>query len=146
MPLCAPRFRDAAKHLDAPGHVREVPLLGRPDWWALWYRALGRTERISPRAFGTQLAHEHLDVAAAVAEQGIAIGSPILFKDELASGRLIPAHPLVASDGRAFWLTHPVTRQGSRKILAFKQWICDEAARDRREARGYIERAVVVRS
>jgi LysR family glycine cleavage system transcriptional activator len=144
MPLCAPRFSSVAKQLEDPGHAREVPLLGRPDWWALWYRALGRTERISPRAFGTQLAHEHLDVAAAVAGQGIAIGSPLLFKDDLASGRLIPAHSLVASDGRAFWLTYPVTRQASRKIRTFKEWLCDEASNDRRAARGYIKRAVVV--
>lgn len=144
MPLCAPGFRHTTKQLEDPSQAREVPLLGRPDWWALWYRALGRTERISPRAFGTQLAHEHLDVAAAVAGQGIAIGSPILFKDELAAGRLIPAHPLVASDGRAFWLTYPVTRQASRKIVTFREWLCAEAASDRREARVHIKRAVVV--
>jgi DNA-binding transcriptional LysR family regulator len=71
-----------------------VPRLGRPDWWALWYRALGLQDRMSPESFGTHLSAEYLDVAAAVAGHGIAIGSPILFRSELASGRLILAHDL----------------------------------------------------
>lgn len=143
MPLCAPKFKEAAKRLDHPRRPLEVPLLGRPDWWALWYRALGRADRLAACTFGTQLAHEHLDVAAAIAGQGIAIGSPIIFRDEIAAGRLIPAHSCVASDGRAFWLTYPVTRQTSRKLRCFREWLSEEAGRDRRQARAYISRAVV---
>jgi LysR family transcriptional regulator, glycine cleavage system transcriptional activator len=143
MPLCAPKFKEAAKRLDHPRRQLEVPLLGRPDWWALWFRALGRADRLASSTFGTQLAHEHLDVAAAIAGQGIAIGSPIIFRDEIVAGELIPAHSLVASDGRAFWLTYPVARQASRKIRCFREWLCVEAARNRSEARAYIRRAVV---
>ena len=135
MPLCAPALKDAAMGLSDPRRRLDVPLLGRPDWWELWYRARGLEGTVSPDRFGTQLAHEHLDVAAAVAGHGIAIGSPILFRSELDAGRLIPAHDFVASDGRAFWLAYPVARQASRKIAKFGEWLCDEAARDRAEAR-----------
>lgn len=143
MPLCAPKFKEAAKRLDHPQKPLEVPLLGRPDWWALWYRALGRPQRLAASAFGTQLAHEHLDVAAAIAGQGIAIGSPIVFREEIAAGKLIPAHSVVGSDGRAFWLTYPVARQVSRKLRCFSDWLCEEAATARRDARSYISRAIV---
>ena len=144
MPLCAPALKDAAAGLSDPRRRLDVPLLGRPDWWELWYRARGLEGTVSPDRFGTQLAHEHLDVAAAVAGHGIAIGSPILFRNELDAGRLIPAHDFIASDGRAFWLAYPVARQASRKIAKFGEWLCDEAARDRGEARTYIRNAVVV--
>jgi LysR family transcriptional regulator, glycine cleavage system transcriptional activator len=144
MPLCAPALKEAAKTIAGPDRKPQVPLLGRPDWWALWYRALGLEKLLKNASFGTQLAHEHLDIAAAVAGHGVAIGSPILFKNELASGRLIPAHDLVASDGRSFWLAYPTARQNSRKVAKFREWLCDEAAADRSDANGYIRGAVIV--
>lgn len=144
MPLCTPALRDAARHIaDAPEQVK-VPLLGRPDWWKMWYRALGKTGSIPTERFGTQLAAEHLDIAAAIAGHGIAIGSPILFHHEIASGRLVPAHDFVASDGRAFWFCYPAARHSSRKIMLFRDWLGEEASGDRNEARAFIRAAVTV--
>ena len=121
---------------------------GRPDWWALWYRALGlRRGRCRRRASARSCRAEHLDIAAAVAGHGVAIGSPILFRNEIASGRLVPAHDLVAGDGRSFWLAYPVARQNSRKIAQFREWLCDEAASDRdADARTFIRSAVDCRA
>jgi LysR family glycine cleavage system transcriptional activator len=70
---------------------------------------------------------EYLDAAAAIAGQGVTIGSPILFADEIAAGRLAPAHEFVARDGRAFWFVCPAVRARSRKIAAFRDWLCAEA-------------------
>jgi len=145
MPLCAPALRESVADLGRdPCHPLPVPLLGRPDWWSLWYRALGFEGAIPPGRFGTQLSAEYLDIAAAMAGQGVAIGSPILFRNEIDAGRLVPAHDLVVSDGRAFWFTYPAARHGSRKIASFREWVCAEAARDADAARGFIRRAVVV--
>ena len=121
-----------------------MPLLGRPDWWALWYRALGVVPGPRPDRFGTSLAAEHMDIAAAVAGHGIAIGSPILFCDEIAAGRLVPAHDLVAGDGRAFWFVYPVARLQSAKIARFRDWLADTAAAEIAAARHLVERAVIL--
>jgi LysR family glycine cleavage system transcriptional activator len=139
LPLCAPGLREAARTLDKP-HP-EAPLLGRPDWWALWYRARGVAQAPSPDLFGTTLAYEHLDIAAAIAGQGVAIASPILFADEIASGRLIPAHDVVASDGRGFWLVHASLQRASRKISRFADWLGAEADQARAAARVFIDKA-----
>lgn len=144
MPLCAPALRAAAAELGDPRRPLSVPLLGRPDWWALWYRAQGHADAAPPGGFGTHLSAEHLDVAAAVAGHGIAIGSPILFRGELESGRLVPAHDFVAGDGRAFWLTYPSARQHGGKIAKFREWLGEEVARDREAALAYLRRAVIV--
>ena len=147
MPLCAPSLRDSVAELGGdPRHPLPVPLLGRPDWWSLWYRALGFMGAIPSDRFGTQLSAEYLDIAAAIAGQGVAIGSPILFRNEIDAGRLVPAHDLVVSDGRAFWFTYPASRHDSRKIASFREWLDAEATRDRDAARAYIRRAVVVES
>jgi LysR family transcriptional regulator, glycine cleavage system transcriptional activator len=128
MPLCAPSLKAAAARLVDPLRPLEVPLLGRTDWWALWYRALGMHDVPALASIGTNLSAEYLDITQALAGHGIAIGSPILFRNEIDSGRLVPAHDLVAGDGRSFWFTFPVVRQNSQKIVRFREWLCEEAA------------------
>lgn len=142
MPLCIPALKAAAARLTDTRRPLQVPLLGRPDWWALWYRACGSGEPPPPDRFGTNLATEYLDMTAALAGHGITIGSPILFASELESGKLVPAHDFVASDGRAFWLTFPTVRQNSRKIACWREWLCDEAARACAAAKDFIDCAV----
>lgn len=141
MPLCAPALKEAAAGLVDPRRPLDVPLLGRPDWWALWYRALGFENVPQLARIGTNLSAEYLDVTQALAGDGIAIGSPILFRNEIDSGRLVPAHDLVASDGRSFWFTFPVVRQHSGKIISFRDWLCDEASRARDAAGDFIRGA-----
>lgn len=143
MPLCAPALKPALADIADPDSIR-VPLLGRSDWWTLWYRALGRGAGPAPQRFGTNLSAEYLDIAAAIAGHGVAIGSPLLFRDEIAAGRLVPAHDAVASDGRAFWLAYPVARQSSTKLAKFRDWLVEEAEREREAGRAFIARAVVV--
>jgi LysR family glycine cleavage system transcriptional activator len=141
MPLCIPSMRDAAAKLADPKRASEVPLLGRTDWWSLWYQGLGFSEVPALKSIGATLSVEYLDITQALAGDGVAIGSPILFKAELDAGRLVPAHDLVATDGRAFWFTVPVVREDSRKISQFRDWIHDEAAAARDSAAEYIRRA-----
>lgn len=137
MPLCVPALKEAAAGIADPRVPLAVPLLGRPDWWTLWYRALGWEEGPVPERFGTSFSAEHLDVAAALAGHGVVIASPILFRAEILSGRLVPAHDKVVPAGRSFWLTYPVSRQHSRKIALFRDWLCAEAAVAREAARRF---------
>jgi LysR family glycine cleavage system transcriptional activator len=143
MPLCAPALRHAARSLDDPRQRIDVPLLGRPDWWKLWYRARGFSDATPPGSFDTNLSFEYLDIAAAVAGHGIAIGSPILFRAELDAGRLVPAHDFIAGDGRSFWITYPRARDDRPKIALFRDWLRDEVASERAAVRDYIRRAKV---
>jgi LysR family glycine cleavage system transcriptional activator len=141
MPLCAPALLDAARiALADPGGASDVPLLGRPDWWALWHRTRGSAQTPPPGSFGTTFSAEYLDIAAAVAGHGIAIGSPILFRAELDAGRLVPVHDFATSDGRRFWFACPVARHGHRKIVQFREWLCDEATAARRAARPFLRK------
>ncbi len=74
MPLCSPTLKSAAAAaLANPRKALDVPLLGRPDWWTMWFRARGFNAGPSRDKFGTSLAHEYLDIAAAVAGQGVAM-------------------------------------------------------------------------
>ncbi|MDQ8755798.1 LysR substrate-binding domain-containing protein [Sphingosinicella sp. LHD-64] len=143
-PLCAPALKSAAAKLVDPDALPDVPLLGRPDWWTLWYRALGAKRTPAADRFGTSLSAEHLDVAAALAGHGIAIASPILFRSEIEAGRLVPVHDLVTGDGRAFWFVYPVVRQHSAKLARFRDWLGAEAEQAREAAAAAIKSAIVV--
>jgi LysR family glycine cleavage system transcriptional activator len=144
LPLCTPELKAKTAGIADPDRPLDVPLLGRRDWWSLWYRSLGCEQVPPPERFGATLSTEHLDVTAALAGQGVAIASPILFRAELQAGRLVPAHDAVAADGRSFWLTWPTARDGSRKIRAFRSWLAAEAADDCEAAAAFIRRAVTV--
>lgn len=135
MPLCSPKLRRSAGALTDPRS--SVPLIGRADWWALWFRALGGKDVSLKGRIHSHLSTEYLDAKEAIAGHGITIGSPILFSDDIDAGRLVPAHDLVVGDGRAFWFTYPVARQESRKVTAFRDWIVDEAGCEMSRARVY---------
>ena len=143
MPLCAPALRAAAAAIADPREPLRVPLLGRSDWWQLWYRTLGIADAPALKKIGANLSAEYLDITQALAGDGIAIGSPILFRNEIDAGRLVPAHDLSVGDGRAFWFTVPVVRQDSPKIVQFRDWLCDEAASARNASADFLKRARV---
>lgn len=138
-PLCAPALLPAAAGLGR--RALDVPLLGRRDWWALWFSAQGAVPPPAEESFVSPFAVEHLDIGAAIAGQGIAIGSPILFQAELDSGRLVQAHPGVAGDGRSFWFVAPTARSGSAKVTAFRDWLVEQAGEARHAARHQLARA-----
>ncbi|MDG2524585.1 LysR substrate-binding domain-containing protein [Stenotrophomonas sp. HITSZ_GD] len=142
MPLCAPPLRRAAGAIEDPGQPLDLPLLGRPDWWRLWYRARGFPLADLSGKLGARLPETHLDVAAAVAGQGVAIASPLVFERELRAGLLVPAHTFVASDGRAFWFAAPVKRCQHDKIARLRRWLEAEAAATRQHARPFLSRVV----
>lgn len=137
MPLCAPALLDAAKRIIDPCVHTEVQLLGRQDWWELWYRARGFGNVSLAGRLRMTMPDEHLDIALAVAGHGVAIGSPILFAREIDAGRLVPAFDGVATDGRAFWLAYPTVAERRDKIARFREWLCDEASAAREAARQY---------
>lgn len=131
MPLCIPAIAGRLRSIGDPAQPPEVPLLGRPDWWAKWYAAQGHASPDLAGRFGTSLSAEYLDAAAARAGQGVTIGSPILFGDDLRAGRLVPAHDFVASDGRAFWFAYPLAHAGRSKLTRFRDWLVSEAEQAR---------------
>jgi LysR family glycine cleavage system transcriptional activator len=141
MPLCAPSLLAEVLDRGWPGAQSQIPLLGRQDWWVLWFKALG-LERAGESQF--RFAEEYLDAEAAIAGHGITLGSPLLCRRDLEAGRLVPAHLLVIATGRSFWLTHPPLRRATEKIARFAEWILAEAEREREASKHWLEAAVAV--
>jgi LysR family glycine cleavage system transcriptional activator len=141
MPLCAPSLLAAVQDDQWPNGHSQIPLLGRQDWWMMWFKAFGLEYEGKTRF---RFADEHLDAAAAIAGHGITLASPLLCRRDLEAGRLVPAHSLVIATGRSFWLAYPAPRGRTEKIARFAEWILAEAEHEREASKQWLNLAVAV--
>jgi len=123
-PLCGRAYRD---RLRKPEDVGAVPLLDtmRDSEWAVWLKAAG-LGRLA-RSRGAEFDSTKIAVQAAIDGLGVAIGSPSLFAQDIAAGRLFQPFPLTVKTNRGYWLVHPEAWGDRRKIRAFRDWIVAEA-------------------
>ena len=54
--------------------------------------------------------------------------TPALFREEIASGRLIQPFPLLAPAGRAYYLVYPESRRNAPKVKMFRDWMLGATA------------------
>jgi LysR family glycine cleavage system transcriptional activator len=115
----------------APAALLDAPRVGLASEWAAWFEAAGvpfdgadaPRERIVAD-------NQVLEIAAAMASGGIAMGSPVMFAADIAAGRLFA--PFDAHFGRGgYWLVYPKDRRRARKIAAFRDWLLDHVRADR---------------
>lgn len=137
-PLTSPDLAAQLGGLDHPQALFNAPLIGVEADWADWFAAVGVTG--SPLKAGPRFAADlqTVEVATAMAGQGVALASPIYFAAEIAAGRLVQPFATVIPAARGIWLTWPVERRRSPKIAAFREWLtalvaADPAIADHRE-------------
>jgi LysR family glycine cleavage system transcriptional activator len=71
-----------------------------------------------------------LEVAAAMANGTMAIGSPVMFAADIAAGRLVQPFEVYFADEGGYWLAYPTDRRRTRKIAAFRAWLLDHVQAD----------------
>jgi LysR family glycine cleavage system transcriptional activator len=128
-PICTPEFRDRHS-LAKPEDVLRVPRLSpEDDWWKMWLSDAGLAAP-EGRTPGIKLDSQVTEVQAVYAGHGIALMTPMFWRAELASGRLVQPFPLVACDRRAHWLLYPEHKRNRAKIRAFREWLLREVAKE----------------
>jgi DNA-binding transcriptional LysR family regulator/AraC-like DNA-binding protein len=122
-PMCSPEFLRKHPNIKSPDDLRHVSRITPNDpWWAEWWRNFGlsRPEGTAPIVdMGAQM----LDAAAAVSGRGVALLTPLFWREELAEGRLVPALPYVLDGGGTYWLLYPTARAEWPKIRGFSAWL-----------------------
>jgi LysR family glycine cleavage system transcriptional activator len=129
--ICPPEA--AAKLGDSPDPAMLLDLrrVGAEDEWATWFAHAGVTRAATTIAEPRIMADSQvLEVAAAVANGGFALASPVLFGAEIRAGRLARPFQTEMQYGGGYWLVYPKDRRRARKIAAFRDWILAEAAAD----------------
>lgn len=122
-PICSPEF--AARHgLERPEQLLDVPRLSpNDDWWVDWFASEGVTLGDAPPDRGLVMDNQMMEANAAFAGAGIAMMSPMFWRAELASGRLVQPFPRVHITDRSHWLVYPEGRRNQPKIAAFREWL-----------------------
>jgi LysR family glycine cleavage system transcriptional activator len=101
------------------------------DWWQQWFSDNGvpADESVLKRP-GVRLENQANEGHAAMAGQGFALLTPLLWKGDVAAGRLaVPFPDRISVRGWAYWLVYPTERRLQPKIKRFREWLLVEMQR-----------------
>lgn len=128
-PICTPSFLEA-NPIRRPQDLLGVERLGPNDQlWREWFARVGIGA--PPPRRGVALDSQLQEASAMQNGFGIAMMSPLYWKADLASGRLVQPFDTLYISPTAQWLVHPAGRVGVRKIERFREWLHEELATDR---------------
>ena len=108
------------------------------DWWHQWFADNGvpADESIVKRP-GIRLENQANEGHAAMGGLGFALLTPLLWKGDVAAGRLVPPFAdRVSTRNWAYWLVYPTDRRLQPKIKRFKEWLLAEMSRAVDDAAG----------
>lgn len=123
-PMCSPGLTG----IDTPEQLRAVTRLGSDDrWWELWFAAAG-VPYDPGETPPTRLDAQNLEAQIVMAGQAATLLTPLLWTNELASGRLVRPFDTVAFDGKSLWLVYPEPKRNLPRIRKFRDWMLEEFA------------------
>ncbi|GHD63268.1 LysR family transcriptional regulator [Thalassobaculum fulvum] len=132
-PVCAPRLLDGPEPLAEPADLARHTLLHdavrpRVGWpvWRDWLDAAGVLERVDPDS-GTHYTMSMFAYQAAVAGQGVALGTTVLAMDLLAAGYLVKPFELELPTAYGYHIVCPPERRERGHVAAFIDWLLEAA-------------------
>jgi DNA-binding transcriptional LysR family regulator/AraC-like DNA-binding protein len=136
-PMCSPEFLRKHPNIAAPDDLRRVTRITPNDpWWEAWWRHFG-LERPEGTAKSVDMGAQMLDAVAAVSGRGVALLTPLFWRDELADGRLVRVLPHVLDGEGTYWLLYPKARAEWPKIRRFSEWLhqlCERSSAEEQPA------------
>ena len=114
------------------------------DWWHQWFNDNGvpADDGVFRRP-GVRLDSQADEGHAAMAGQGYALLTPLLWKGDVAAGRLaMPFPERVSTRGWAYWLVYPTERRMVPKVKRFREWLLAEMERSKADLFGGWEQSV----
>ena len=133
-PMLSPKLLATAGPIQTPDDLLKLPLIDPLDpWWVDWFVAAGAEAPDLSRRTEMQVNFQNLAGGAALAGHGVAMLTPALFSEELASGRLVQPFPFVRRPGSHYWLVYREARRRSPKIRAFRDWLLAAVGAEKQE-------------
>src|SRR3954451_6395576 len=132
-PMASPECIEAVeRRLGRPLEPNDIPdqnlINPSDDWWQQWFcdNGVPADESVLRRP-GVRLENQANEGHAAMAGQGFALLTPLLWKGDVAAGRLsVPFPERVSARGWAYWLVYPTERRMIPKVKRFREWLLAE--------------------
>ncbi|MFC3616534.1 LysR family transcriptional regulator [Lutimaribacter marinistellae] len=127
LPVCAPGLLPHGAPRN-PADLLKLPLLHiqtRPTAWADWFAAM----KVTTRAPLPGMMHDQFSTItqAALHGLGLALMPDYLVEQDLATGRLVAAHPDAVEARGAYYLVWPQTRSADETLRLFRHWLASQA-------------------
>ena len=135
-PMASPDcLEEVERHLGRAIEPRDLPHQNRinpsDDWWQQWFRDNGvPADNSVLRRPGIRFENQANEGHAAMGGQGFALLTPLLWKGDVAAGRLsVPFPDRISSRAWSYWLVHPRERRMVPKVKRFREWLIAEVRR-----------------
>lgn len=126
-PVCSPEFL-RANPVHSPERLLSLPLINlasRPGAWEHWFQSLG----IEAKLAGGMRFEQFSNVAqACIAGLGVALMPLFLIASELKNGQLVRAYEHEVESLSAYYLVRPLRKVSYPPVIAFSNWLMEEAA------------------
>jgi LysR family transcriptional regulator, glycine cleavage system transcriptional activator len=125
-PICTPEFVE--RHtLQRPEQLLSLPRLSPGDkWWGDWFAAAGVEVGEGAIDPGFTLDNQVMEANVALAGTSCALMTPMFWRGDLGSGRLVQPFDQLYLSGRSQWLVYPEGRRNQPKIATFRDWLLAE--------------------
>lgn len=138
-PVCSPRLLEGEHPLRTPDDLRHHQLL-HIDWgtyetwpdWEMWLLSAGVEGVDTSR--GLRFTLSSMAVQAAIAGNGVALGSRVLVEDDLAAGRLVKPFEHSVPVDFCYYLVYPEDATADERLAAVIEWLKAEARRPAADA------------
>ena len=119
------------RKLEPADLVHQVMINPGDDWWSQWFSDNGvATDGDLSKRPGVRLENQANEGHAAMAGQGFALLTPLLWHGDIGAGRLAMPFPnRISERGWAYWLVFPEERKMVPKIKRFREWLVAEMER-----------------
>ena len=123
--------RKLGRRLEPRDIAQQLRISPGDDWWQQWFADNGvPTDDALLRRAGIRLENQSNEGHAAMGGQGFALLTPLLWKGDVAAGRLsVPFPDRVSARGWAYWLVYPRERRTVPKVKRFREWLVAEMRR-----------------
>ena len=127
-PICTPEVRDRLR-IERPADLLEAPRVSADDeWWCSWFAYAGVEHQAQARPTGIRFDTQVMEGNAALAGAGVTLLTPIFWRNELQSGRLVELFPDICDTQGCYWMVYPEYKRTQAKVVAFRDWIMRELA------------------